>query len=280
MIVDFHVHIFPPQIKEHREQFFEDKGFSLLYSSKDAKLINVEELIDAMDENAIDKSVVFGFPWEKESSYKMHNDYILESVNRFPNRLIGLCCLNPLTNNPEKEVVRCLDSGLKGVGEIAFYGSDITQELVDSMSGIMDILRERDALLLLHTNEPVGHIYPGKSPMSLSGLYMFLKRFPDNRIILAHWGGGLFFYALMKKEVKDVLRNVWFDTAASPYLYRKDIYPVASYIIGSKKILFGSDYPLISPVRYLKEIEDSGMAPDQIRDIVGQNAIEVLGCVT
>ena len=278
MIVDFHVHIFPPEIRDHREEFFEDKAFKLLYSSADARLVTVEELIEAMDENGIDKSVVFGFPWLRESIYKMHNDYILESVSRFPDRLVGLCCLNPLTRNPEKEVMRCLNNGLKGVGEIAFYDSDITPEMADSMAGIMDILRERDAIFLLHTNEPVGHIYPGKSPMTLSGLYMFLKRFPENRIVLAHWGGGLLFYGLMKREVKDVLRNVWFDTAASPYLYKKDIYPVASYIIGSKKILLGSDYPLIPPVRYLKEIEDSGMAPDQIRDIIGQNAIEVLRC--
>ncbi len=278
MVIDFHTHIFPPSIKKDREKFFDEEGFRLLYSSQNAKLITAEELIDAMDENHIDRSVVFGFPWKNDRYYKMHNDYILESINRFSHRLIGFCCLDPSVDKSEDEVLRCVDNGLIGVGEIAFYDSDIDQQVVDAMSGVMEICRERDIPLLLHTNEPVGHIYPGKSPMSLSGLYMFLKRFSGNRIILAHWGGGIFFYALMKREVRDVLKNVWFDTAASPYLYKKDIYPIASYIIGAEKILFGSDYPLISPARYLYEMEESGISSDLMRKITGENAVEVLGC--
>ena len=43
---------------------------------------------------------------------------------------------------------------------------------------------------------------------------------------MAHWGGGLPFYGLMKKEGPEVLRRVYFDTAASPYLYRpRDLPP-------------------------------------------------------
>lgn len=276
MIIDFHTHIFPHDIKKDRDKFFDEASFKLLYSSKDSKLVTCEELIEAMDENNIDKSVVLGFPWKKEKYYKMHNDYIMESVNRFPDRLVGFCCLHPLDNNSENEVLRCLESGLSGVGEIAFYDSDITQHIAGYMKGIMEICMEQHVPILLHTNEPVGHMYPGKSPMSLSGLYGFLKKFRRNKIVLAHWAGGLFFYALMKREVKDVLKNVWVDTAASPYLYGKDIYPIASYIIGPEKILFGSDYPLIPPVRYLKEMEESGIAPEQMEHIIARNAIKVL----
>jgi len=42
-----------------------------------------------------------------------------------------------------------------------------------------------------------------------------------------------------------VLANVWFDTAASPYLYRSDIYRLAAELAGEEKVLFGTDYPLL-----------------------------------
>jgi predicted TIM-barrel fold metal-dependent hydrolase len=114
-------------------------------------------------------------------------------------------------------------------------------------------------------------------PMDLSQLYNFLQAYPSNRIVLAHWGGGLFFYALMKKEVREVLNNVWFDTAASPYLYTPDIYSVASEIVGHEKILFGSDYPLLKPGRYFEEMGSSDLSAESFKKIVGENAAQLLG---
>ena len=141
---------------------------------------------------------------------------------------------------------------------------------------IMAICSQIDVPLLLHTNEPVGHHYPGKTNMNLNQLYNFLKQYPSNRIILAHWGGGLFFYALMKKEVKEVLSHVWFDTAASPYLYIPDIYRVAGEIIGFEKILFGSDYPLLRQKPCLKELESANLSSQSIKRIAGENAAHLL----
>ncbi len=276
MIIDIHTHIFPPSVKEKREDFFGENSFRLLYSDRKSKIITAEEIIDAMDENGIDKSVVFGFPWKEEKNYRMNNDYVIEAVKRFPDRLIGFACVDPFAKDAEKEVLRCVEEGLKGVGEIAFYESDITEEITDRLKGIMEICKEFDIPFLLHTNEPVGHRYPGKSPMSLSNLYLFIKKYPENKIILAHWGGGLIFYLLMKKEVKEVLRNVWFDTAASPFLYSSSIYKIGIKIAGKEKILFGSDFPLISPSRYFKEMKEAGLTEDELCLIRGKNAKNLL----
>ena len=95
-------------------------------------------------------------------------------------------------------------------------------------------------------------------------------------LVLAHWGGGLFFYNLLKKEAPEVLKNVYYDTAASPYLYRKDIYDYAVKIAGVEKIVFGSDFPLLSPDRYFKELSDSGVPEDQANKIKGENALKLL----
>jgi len=277
MIIDIHTHIFPSLFRENRDRFFsEEPNFKRLYQSPNSKLVGREELIRNMDGEGVQKSVVFGFPWEKTDHFRRHNDYILDSVQRYRDRLIGFCCFSPQSPRAAEEVTRCLDAGLSGVGELAVYDSDFASKDLPALEEIMQACLHFDVPLLLHTNEPVGHVYPGKTPMTLSALYTFIKQYPSNRIILAHWGGGLFFYGLMKKEVRQALENVWFDTAASPYLYVPDIYRVAGEIVGFEKILFGSDYPLLSPKRYMEEIASVGLPKEAIEKITGKNAARLL----
>ena len=89
-------------------------------------------------------------------------------------------------------------------------------------------------------------------------------------------GGGIFFFNVLKKEVKEGLKNVYFDTAASPFLYDPEIYKYAVEIAGLDKILFGSDFPLLKPARYFKELENTGLAKTQIDAISGLNAAKLL----
>jgi hypothetical protein len=277
MVLDIHTHIFPSFFRENRDRFFaEEPAFKRLYQSPDSKLVGWEALLGHMDGEGVEKSVVFGFPWEKTDHFRRHNDYILEAVERHPDRLIGFCCFSLQSPRAAEEATRCLDAGLSGVGELAVYDSDFDLENLPALEEVMEACLHFDVPLLLHTNEPVGHVYPGKTPMSLSKIYAFIKRFSSNRIILAHWGGGLFFYALMKKEVRRALENIWFDTAASPYLYVPDIYRVAGEIIGFDKILFGSDYPLLSPKRYVDEMVGAGLPPEAVQKIMGENAARLL----
>ena len=124
---------------------------------------------------------------------------------------------------------------------------------------------------------PSGTAYPGKTPNTLAQIYRLVERFRDNTLVLAHWGGGLFFYHLLKREVKDRLRNVYFDTAASPYLYDPAVYAIAVQTVGADKILFGSDYPLLPPERYFKEMEAAGVSSRDRDMICGRNAAGLLG---
>jgi len=278
VIIDFHTHIFPRLFRDSREEFFsEEPAFKSLYARPDSRLVGCQELLNHMDREGVEKAVVFGFPWEKSDNFQRHNDYIIESVGRYPERLIGFCCFSPRSPHSVREINRCLESGLSGVGELAIYDTCLSLEEIPGLGEIMQTCQHFDVPILFHTNEPVGHVYPGKAPMSLSEIYNLLKQYPSNRVILAHWGGGLFFYGLMKKEVKDVLKNVWFDTAASPFLYGADVYRIAGEIVGFEKILLGSDYPLLSPRRYLEEMRSIGLPAHSINKISGENAARVLG---
>jgi predicted TIM-barrel fold metal-dependent hydrolase len=277
VIIDFHTHIFPSEIRDHRDAYFADEPeFKLLYASSKSRAVGAATLIEEMDVHGVDKSVIFGFPWRNFTTLRRHNDYILRAVAAYPSRLIGFCCLNPAHGKALSEAERCINSGLSGIGELAFYQSDLTADLMRSVDPLMAFAREKDQPLLIHTNEPVGHEYPGKSPMTLNALYRMILRFPENKIVLAHWGGGLFFYHLLKKEVKEAFKNIYFDTAASPFVYEPSVYAVALRIVGREKILFGSDFPLLNPGRYFEDWESSGLSEKDVHHISGLNAATLL----
>ena len=278
MIIDFHTHIFQPDVCNNRQHYFDaEPEFKLLYEPENSKLVGPASTVAVMDEQGVDKSVVFGFPWRTFDTMKTNNDCVLEAVSTYPDRLIGFCCVNAADENAPKEVERCLDNGMSGVGELGFYGSGIDEAALDKLDPIMALCREKNCVIMVHTNEPVGHMYPGKTPITLGQIFKMVTRFPHNKIVLAHWGGGIFFYTAMKREVKESLKNVYFDTAASPYLYVPDIYRYARDFAGLEKILFGTDYPLLQPKRYFKEMEASGLTDSEIKAVCGGNAKELLG---
>jgi predicted TIM-barrel fold metal-dependent hydrolase len=276
MIIDVHVHICPKEIREHRESFLEgEPEFAAIYKNPKARLTGARELIKKMDEEGVDRAVVFGFPWRKEKNFRMNNDYVLDAAKKYPDRLIPFCCFSLENPKIEKELDRCLSMGAKGVGEIAFYTKDIEQKQREILGRVANLCREASVPVLLHTNEPVGHIYPGKSPMTLKNLYLLIKENMETKWILAHLGGGLPFFGLLKKEVKDVLINCWFDTAAMVFLYRPEALKTMMDIMGDEKFLFGTDYPLLPPSRYYKEFEKMGLTKTQMQNIFSKNFLDL-----
>ena len=274
MIIDTHTHIFPEQVKKDRSRYFDNEPeFKLLYNSPKAAICNIVDLLKSMDRYQVDISIICGFPWRTPEYTKQNNDIIIESVKKYPDRIKGLACFDAAWEGAADEALRCIDAGLCGAGELAFYLSGIDKKALAFLDPVMAVLREKGNLpCMIHTNEPVGHKYPGKTPITLEQIYTLAKTFPDNKIILAHWGGGIFFYNIMKKETKAVLKNIWYDTAASPFLYDSQIYDMAVAAGVADKVLFGTDFPLLAPDRYYKDMENTNMSSLQKALILGGNA--------
>ena len=143
------------------------------------------------------------------------------------------------------------------------------------MHNVMGTALKLNIPVLIHGSEPVGHKYPGKGDTTPEKLYSFISNFPQNPIICAHWGGGLPFYALMP-EVKNVFQNTYFDTAASPFLYKPSIYRIIGDLIGFGHILFGTDFPLMPYKKYFDELKLVKITPSDNKKILGGNAITLL----
>lgn len=278
MIIDFHTHILPPNIKKNRTKYADsDPCFAILYSKKEAKIATAEDVIASMDRDGVDISVVLNIGWTTHELCVETNDYILESIARYPGRLIGFCAVQPQAyENALREIERCARAGAKGIGELRpdvqfFELSD--QEI---MGPFVQTLQKNNMVLLLHTSEPVGHEYSGKGTVTPETIYPFVSQFPDLNLVCAHWGGGMPFYALMP-EVKNAIDNVYFDTAASPFLYHPQIYQQVSDLVGSDRILFGTDFPLLSQSRLINEVMSLDI-PEQDRNLIfSGNASRLLG---
>lgn len=273
-IIDSHVHIFPPDIVQNPSNYSaKEPNFSLLYGDPKAKMIQAESLLQAMDSQGVALSVVCSFPWRDAARAREHNDYILESAASHPESLLALASVDPLCPKAAQEAERALSAGAAGLGEIGVYEYDLADDSVFStLKKLAFLCAEADKPMLLHTNEPIGRSYPGKSPMCIKGLYELVAACPETRFQLAHMGGGLFAFALLKREVRKVLKNCVFDMAACPYLYRPETYKLFFSMGEPHQILYGSDYPLLEVSRYKKELDEACVSDQQRTAIMELNA--------
>ena len=277
MIIDFHAHLYPPSFKTRRDEIIrQDDTFALLFSNPKAETASAAELFQAMDESNVDVTVALGLGWTSLNIAREANDYILDTAADSSGRLIPFCSVNPAWGQEAvTEIERCVAKGARGIGELHPDTQNFNIADPCQMSLLMDAARALDLIVLVHSSEPVGHHYPGKGKTTPDKLWAFIQNFPRNKIVCAHWGGGLPFYALMP-EVLRGMQNVYFDTAASPFLYSPDIFESVTQIIGAEHILLGTDYPLLPQTRLLRQINDSPLTPAQKRLILSKNAQNLL----
>ncbi len=277
MIIDFHAHLYPPSFMVRREEIIsQDETFALLFGNPKARIASAPELLLAMDKSNVDVTVALGLGWTSLNVAREANEYILRAAASSDDRLIPFCSVNPAWGNDAvQEIERCAARGARGIGELHpdTQGFDIANH--NLMSPLMDTARALDLIVLVHSSEPVGHHYLGKGKTTPDKLWAFIQNFPHNKIVCAHWGGGLPFYALMPEVLRD-MQNVYFDTAASPYLYGPDIFESVTQIVGAERILLGTDYPLLSQTRLLQQIHNSPLTPAQKHLILSKNAQNLL----
>ena len=278
MIVDAHCHILPPSFVERRRELAaRDATFAAILANPSARIADASALLHAMKRDGVDHAVVMGMGWTDYQVAVEANDYIIEAVAAHPSQITGFASVNPAWGQAAVvEAERCAAAGLRGIGELHpdTQGLDITD--LTAMAPLMDLARSLNLPLLLHCSEPVGHQYPGKGRTTPDKVWRLIENFPDNAIICAHWGGGLPFYALMP-EVGAALSNVYFDSAASPFLYQPEIYGVVADVVGADHILFASDYPLMPHSRPLSELASQPLPDCQRRLILGENAARLFG---
>ncbi len=276
MIIDVHVHLTPPEIIRDRETFLKGEGpWAKLYADPKAKMADTSELLAMMDAEGVDKALVMGFPWSNEDKAKRHNEWLLNEAEKHRGRLYPLAAFDPLAPWSRLHAEKMLAAGMFGLGELALYDRGFGHRELD----ILDFLGRLCAgkVFLMHVNEPMGHQYPGKAPLEIGHIDALVRRCQGVKLLLAHFGGGLPFFAALKKEAAEFLDDVRFDLAAMPFLYKPQAIRMALELLEPARFFLGTDFPLLSPSRYRKYLLEAGLSEDAIGQIMGGAAAEWLG---
>lgn len=274
-IIDAHVHIYPPEFERDRDKIAESEPwFAELTSSKVHKWGTAEELIAEMDKNGIDSAFATSFAFCDIGLCRTANDYVLDAAKRWPGRIHPLAVV-PLRRGMEEEIARCADAGAAGIGELFPDGQefDITSE--SETWRLVQACRERDLFIMFHTAEQTGHDYAGKGSTGAREAAAFCLNHPELKTIFAHFGGGLWASEPMP-EMELTLKDAYYDTAAWPWLYSACVLDAACAAGAEDKILFGSDWPILSFQRYEKLFAETKLSKEQKEKILFKNAEKFL----
>ncbi len=167
------------------------------------------------------------------------NNIGIEIMQQWPDRVICFATVQPKAGQKAiDELNRCIDAGMSGMGEMGHYSGGFRFDDPDFLR-VVEACIELDIPINLHSNEEVGHFYLGKSIVTLRHYYQLICRYPEMKLILAHWGGGILFYEIMP-EVRRNLKNVYYDSLGPAGISDGCYFRSALHLIDHRKILYGS----------------------------------------
>jgi len=161
------------------------------------------------------------------------------------------------------------DGGLVGV---KFHGSfeklPVTEPVYEP---VMNILDENKSILLVHAGR-----YKDGSPESTTSYFHALKlarNYPNIKVIIAHMGGND--TSIVKEAVENSKHtpNVYFDTSGVSTPYRIEY---ATSIIGSDRLLFGTDFPWCSVRAVYYNIIDAMIDEKSKNKILYENFLKLI----
>ncbi len=230
MIIDSHVHLYAPEVAADPRGWAEARGeerwANLAAPVSGPRLqgwSDIDTLLSDMDAAGVEKAVLLGWYWDHLETCVEQNNWYLGWIKQHPDRLMAFATVQPRAGaEAEDEVKRAVDAGLCGIGELSHTSQGFSMEHPGWIR-ILELAVERGLPINLHVNEPVGRRHPGRLQDALDDYVWLADRFPDLKLILAHWGGLLPFFEI-NKWVGSRMSNVYYDTAASPLLYDPRIF--------------------------------------------------------
>jgi hypothetical protein len=279
--IDVHVH---PSTKEYLidsgGKYLED---AMRYFGKDIRsaVKSVEEMAAEYETLGV-RGILLA--WDAETGTglkKTSNEYIAGIVEKFPDVFVaGFASVDPWKRNAAKEVEKAVkELGLRGLkfqqAAQKFFPND------KMCYPIYEKCVELNIPVLYHT----GTTGYGAGAKGGDGIRLSYTKpipyiddvaadFPELKIIGAHpswpWQEEMLAVAVHKA-------NVYLDLSGwSPKYFSPSLVQYANTFL-KDKVMFGTDYPFISPQKWLKDFESAGFKPELRDKILWENAEKILG---
>jgi len=226
-------------------------------------------------------AVVFTVDTEHETGHPpIPNDDVARAAQRHPDVLIPFASIDPHRGAAGVEEARRLvtDMGVRG---FKFHPTIQGFSPDDPMAyPLYDAISELGVPALFHSGQTgIGAGMPGgggfrmkySNPMLLDDV---AADFPHLQIVIAHpsfpWQDEALAVATHKA-------NVWIDLSGwSPTYFPPQLVRYANTLL-KHKMLFGSDYPLITPDRWIRDFDALDIKEDVRPLVLKENAIRLLG---
>ena len=270
MIIDTHSQLFTREAIESLPPEMA-AGYKAMF--KGMALPEIEDTLKDMDQAGVDRAVVVGIDAETTFRYKVSNDLVAKTVARFPDRLIGFAGADP-----HKGKIAC-DELERAVKTLGLQGVKILPHLhrlrpnAPQMYPLYETAQGLGIPVLFHTGTQfhAGTKIKYCRPVDLDEVAV---DFPGLNLVMAHFG-----YPWFHEGLSVVLRNpnVWFNIAGwSPRRIPED---VIRHINGPlrAKALFGSDYPLLTRVRIVQELQGLSLRQGVLEALMTENPRRLLG---
>ena len=306
MIVDWHAHVYPPEIASQRR-------WGNIYP------LTIENLVEAHERVGIDLCVVSNTlhyikgktPAEALGYIRRWNEYAAEIQQRHADRTVAFASAVPGGGKEFiAETERAIRQyGLKGILINSSHNGAYPDD--DAARPFFELLTELDVPVMVHAPtvsfgeermreyrlaSSIGRPFDGCLSIARLIVRGVLEQFPKAKIVGCHLGGGIcevigrmdYAYELgdaasglgsyepmmIKHAPSHYLKRMYFDTVS----YHPPAVMCALQTVGADRLLFGSDAPpLLSLLpRARKIIEELPIGAAEKEAILGQNALKLL----
>ena len=245
-IIDIHTHIYPVALARRA---MEVTG----HENDDFKKLPIREnLLARMREAGVDLSVNLPVVSKPQNQGEV-NRFAKEAARK---NIISFGGLHPDCENVIEELEKLKDMEMAG---IKFHPPFQKVHLEDpKYEETARIVRPYD-------------LYP-------SGIRKILKSAPDIPIIMAHMGS----FCMMKnpdEDLENLPENVFIDTAMSAELEEAGEFEKIVRQFGTKRVLYGCDFPYGSQKAAIARIKDSSFSDSEKEDMLWKNAAKILKAV-
>lgn len=276
-LVDVHVH--PPT-----KEFLLDSGGPQVEAAakkfgRKLELKTIEQMLKEYTECGVEKLVLFA--WDAETAShrpRVPNEFVAKLADKFPDRIIGFASVDP----HKKSSVRDLEGAVKDLKLRGLKLHPQAQAFEPNDSTYYPIYAKCVELgipVTFHT----GSTYWGAGLNGGGGLKLRFSNpmllddiaadFPELKLIMAHpgwpWQDEQLAIAMHKE-------NAFIDLSGwSPKYFEPLLVTYMAKMI-PHKFLFGTDYPMMSPSRWLNDFEALPLSAEVKQMVLRDNAMKLL----
>ncbi|MBR4183630.1 MAG: amidohydrolase family protein [Lachnospiraceae bacterium] len=282
MLIDFHTHTFPDKIAA--------SAISKLAATADTRPHTngtSKALTQATADNGLDYSVVLPIATKPSQTNSINERAVWQNRLSSSTRLISLGTIHP-DNEDYSYILKSLrESGIIGIKIHPVYQRTFIDD--ERFMNIIACAESLNMFTVAHGGYDIG--FPGLDLVSPEHVSNVMKKIRPKHLILAHMGGWGCWDEVENTLLEDdfTRENIYLDTAFclrpeddsgiggnTIFLDNEQFVRIVKKI-GAHRVLFGTDSPWSDQGDSLKVIKKSGLSPDELSLILGENAAKILG---